>query len=346
MSGAPQGWLAVSLGEPGGIGAELALRAWSERTLHSLPPFAVVGDQQVLRARAHALGTALPTAVPLEPLEPTATAETFADTFTRALPVISVPLGAEAVAGRVRAETAHGVIASLERALSLVRSGTARGLVTLPIMKHVLLDAGFGYPGHTDWLGARAGARPLMLFVSGTFRVAPLTTHIPLRDVADALSVESIVEAGSLLAHSLAQDFGVKSPARLAVAALNPHAGEHGALGREELEVIEPAVRILQERGIAASGPIPADSLFHEESRARFDAVLAMYHDQALIPFKQLDFWGGAQASLGLPFVRTSPDHGPALDIATSGGARIESFIAALHLADEMVRARARGTPS
>ncbi|MDA7987778.1 MAG: 4-hydroxythreonine-4-phosphate dehydrogenase PdxA [Alphaproteobacteria bacterium] len=333
--------LAVSLGEPGGVGPDLAVMAWRDhKNGADLPDFIIVGDADTLAARAKMLGESPPIAIVGEgkPENTTPPEHKLGD----GLGVWHCPLGAEAKVGVAQVETGGGVVDSLETALALATAKTARGLVTLPIHKEALLKSGFRWAGHTGWLEARCNCKALMLFVSGDLRVALLTIHIPLAEVAANVTEAAVVSACERLARGLADDFGI-SAARIAVAGLNPHAGEGGALGREEIDIIAPALESLRARGVAASGPFPADTLFHEDARAQYDAVLAMYHDQALIGLKTADFWGATQMSLGLPIVRTSPDHGTALDIAGGGTARPESFYASLRLADALAARRARG---
>ncbi|MGR4000950.1 MAG: 4-hydroxythreonine-4-phosphate dehydrogenase PdxA [Alphaproteobacteria bacterium] len=331
--------LVVSLGEPAGIGADLALMAWREaREATTLPNFIVVGDAEVLDARAKSLG--------LSPLISILGEGKTAATLPRhrlsdGLGVWHCPLGAEVQVGVARVETGRGVIDSLETAFALTSSGAASGLVTMPIQKQVLLESGFAWAGHTGWLEARCGGEALMLFVSESsdLRVVPLTIHIPLSEVSRHITESVVVSACERLARGLAADFDIPN-ARIAVAGLNPHAGEGGALGREEVEIIAPALELLRSRGIAVSGPLPADTLFHADARSGYDVILAMYHDQALIGLKTVDFWGATQMSLGLPIIRTSPDHGTALDIAASGKARPESFYASLKLAAKLAERR------
>ena len=370
---APPTPIVASLGEPGGIGPELVLDAWEAAAGRAPdppggrpPPFAVVGDAGAVADRARLLGRAVPVEridLPPEagaadggtpapggepaPGEPprwaTQTLERAARAFPRALPVIHEPLGAESRPGEILDATAPGVVRSLERALSLVASGASPALVTLPIAKGVLMRAGFRHPGHTGWLSERLDAEALMLFVSESagLRVALLTVHEPLRSVPARVRAGAVERAALALAEGLRLDFGVASP-RIAVAGLNPHAGEGGAIGREDEDEIAPAVARLRAAGLDARGPVPADALFGPEARRGYDAALAMYHDQALAPFKALDFLGGAQVSLGLPIVRASPDHGTAADIAGRGLAHPDSLLASLRLAASCA-ARRRG---
>jgi 4-hydroxythreonine-4-phosphate dehydrogenase len=266
--------------------------------------------------------------------------------FPDAVPVLDRPLRARVVAGQPSPTAAGAIIGWIETAAGLALSGEVRGLVTAPIAKAPLYDAGFKFPGHTEFLGELTaaasfdGARgPIMMLAAPGLRVSLVTVHEPLARVSSALSVERIVNAGLITAQALRRDFAIAAP-RLAVAGLNPHAGESGAIGREEIEIVEPAVRALRELGVDATGPYPADTLFPAEVRARYDAALCLYHDQALIPIKMLDFWGGVNITLGLPIVRTSPDHGTAFDIAGRGIARADSLIAAVRLADEIAARR------
>ncbi len=296
----------------------------------------VIGDRQALES---APGSPVPVQTVTRP-------EDAALVFAEALPVMDIPLTTSVVAGQPNPANAAAVIRWIETGVGLALTGAVGGLVTAPIAKAPLYAAGFGFPGHTEFLAELTaasrhdGARgPVMMLTAADLRVALVTIHEPLAKVSSLLTVEKIVNAGLVTAQALRRDFGIAAP-RLAVAGLNPHAGESGALGREEIEVIAPAVRALRELGVEANGPSPADSLFHPEARARYDAVLCMYHDQALIPVKMLDFWGGVNVTLGLPIVRTSPDHGTGFDIAGRGLARPDSLIAAIRLAAEIAARR------
>ena len=331
------GPLALTLGDPAGIGPEIIVKAWRVLRL-SGPQFFVVGDAQSLASA------------------PTATAgimrrisspDDVASVFADAIPVLDLPLTSPVVAGQPSKASAAAIIRWIETAVGLALSGTISGVVTAPIAKAPLYEAGFRFPGHTEFLGdltaiARfEGARgPVMMLTAADLRVALVTVHEPIAKVSSRLSVEAIVRTGLVTTEALTRDFGVAKP-RLAVAGLNPHAGEGGSIGREEIDIVEPAVRALQALGIDARGPLPADTLFHAEARAASDAVICLYHDQALIPVKMLDFWGGVNVTLGLPIVRTSPDHGTAFDIAGRGIARADSLIAAIRLADQIARRRA-----
>ncbi len=322
--------LVVTQGDPAGIGPELILRAWLQRRERALPAFAVLADPDHLGRVARGLGWT----VPISQVE----VSKAADTFDAALPVIPLTHAVSAEPGRPDPAYAASVIEAIETAVRLVRSGAASALVTNPIAKHVLYDAGFRHPGHTEFLAALAAApgeaapHPVMMLWSESLAVVPVTVHIPLASVPSALTAELIVETGRIVARELRGRFGLSHP-RLAVAGLNPHAGENGAMGAEDNAIIAPAIEILRQDGIKVSGPLPADTMFHARARSRYDAALAMYHDQALIPIKTIAFDEAVNVTLGLPFVRTSPDHGTAFDIAGKGIARPDSLIAAIKLA-------------
>ena len=325
--------LALTMGEPAGIGGELTLLAWRCRQSAALPPFFALDDPARLERLAAALGWPVP-------LRAIAAPEEAAAVFGHALPVLRVALPHSVVAGRPDAANASAVIEAIRRAVALAGTGSAAALITNPIQKETLYAAGFRHPGHTEFLAELAGgAEVAMMLACPELRVVLATVHLPLGQAVAALSTGKIVAAGRIAAASLARDFAVSSP-RIAVAALNPHAGERGALGREEIEIIAPAVAALRTLGIDAKGPAPADTLFHPAARRRYDAVLCIYHDQALIPLKTIDFAGGVNVTLGLPFIRTSPDHGTALDIAGTGKADPTSLVAALKLAGEMAQRR------
>jgi len=328
--------LAVTLGDPAGVGPEIVAKAWNELR-GSGPAFVVVGDRDALAS----LSGLAPGA-----LRRVATPAEAAALFPGALPVLDLPIGAPVIAGRPTLKAAPAIIRWIEQATDLALSGAVAGVVTAPIAKAPLYEAGFKFPGHTEFLGELtakapyAGARgPVMMLTAKDLKVTLVTVHEPLAKVPCKLSVERIVDAGLVTAQALARDFGVARP-RIAVAGVNPHAGEGGAIGREEVEVVMPAIEALRAAGVEASGPYPADTLFPAEMRTRYDAALCMYHDQALIPVKMLDFWGGVNVTLGLPIVRTSPDHGTGFDIAGRGLARPDSLIAAIRLADQIARTR------
>jgi 4-hydroxythreonine-4-phosphate dehydrogenase len=331
------GPLALTLGDPAGVGPEIIVKAW-QALRHTGPAFMVVGDFQSL-ASASAGGASILKAV----IAPSEAAACFSD----ALPVLDLPLRAAVVSGQPSPSAAPAIVQWIETAVGLALSGSVSGVVTAPIAKSNLYAAGFKFPGHTEFLGELTasatfdGARgPVMMLIAQDLRASLVTVHEPLSKVSGLLSVEKIVNAGLVTAQALRRDFGIAQP-RLAVAGLNPHAGEGGSLGREELDVIAPAVRALSDLGVDVSGPYPADTMFPPAMRARYDAALCIYHDQALIPVKMLDFWGGVNVTLGLPIVRTSPDHGTAFDIAGRGLARADSLVAAIRLAEQMAKARA-----
>jgi 4-hydroxythreonine-4-phosphate dehydrogenase len=328
--------LALTLGDPAGVGPEIIVKAWNLLRA-SGPAFVVVGDFQAL---ASASGSSMRTVRRV-----TTTKEAVA-VFAEALPVLDIPLRSPVIAGQPSSTAAPAIIRWIETAVGLALSGAVSGLVTAPIAKAPLYEAGFGFPGHTEFLGELTaaanyqGARgPIMMLAVEGLRTTLVTVHEPLSKVGASLSVDKIVNAGLVTAQALRRDFGIAEP-RLAVAGFNPHAGEDGTIGREDAEIIAPAVAALRAQGVAATGPTPADSLFHEAARARFDAAVCMYHDQALIPVKMLDFWGGVNVTLGLPIVRTSPDHGTAFDIAGRGLARPDSLIAAIRMAGEIAARR------
>ena len=325
--------LALTMGEPAGIGGEITLAAWLRRG-EGVPPFFALDDPDRLAALARRLGLAVP-------IREIGIAEEAAGCFADALPVLPVILAARVEPGHPSGVNAAAVVAAIERAVALVRSGQAAALVTNPIHKETLYTAGFRHPGHTEFLAELAGAgAPVMMLACPGLRVVPVTIHLSLQAAVAALTADAIIAAGRTTVAALRRDFAIPAP-RLVVAGLNPHAGEGGALGREEIEIIAPAVAALAAEGIAVAGPFPADTLFHAAARQRYDAALCMYHDQALIPLKTIDFSGGVNVTLGLPFIRTSPDHGTAFDIAGTGRADPASLIAALKLAGAMARRRA-----
>ncbi|MDD9910986.1 MAG: 4-hydroxythreonine-4-phosphate dehydrogenase PdxA [Ahrensia sp.] len=332
--------LVVSIGEPAGIGADVLLTAWNNaRSKHhdELPPFFVVGDADHLKRRAEHLGIDIECQTDPAPQSASAVGD--------ALPVLPLKSRLTGDPGRPVASDAAGVIEAIETGVQLLRDKRASGLVTLPINKASLYETGFPYPGHTEYLGALAQdwpssnqtPRPAMMLAGPQLRAVPVTIHISLADVPSALTVQAIIEAGTITDHDLRSRFGVAEP-RLAVSGLNPHAGENGAMGDEELRVIAPAIEQLREAGINAFGPLPADTMFHAAARATYDAAICMYHDQALIPAKALDFDETVNATLGLPFIRTSPDHGTAFDLAGTGKANPASFVAALRMAWDMAQ--------
>ncbi len=325
--------LALTQGDPAGIGPDITLAAWLRRGELDLPPFLFLGDADILAARASQLGLS----VPLMAADPA----TAGDIFRDALPVLPIEAGVSVVAGEPHVATAKGTIAAIEMAVSLSMSGRTSAVVTNPIAKSVLYDAGFGFPGHTEFLAdlaTRATGKPVMpvmLLAGPKLRAIPVTIHIPLKEVPHALTSELIAETCRITDHDLRNRFGIAKP-RLAVAGLNPHAGENGALGKEDDEIVRPAIDRLRAEGIDAFGPLPADTMFHDDARRRYDVAICMYHDQALIPAKALGFDDSVNVTLGLPFVRTSPDHGTAFGIAGKGIAKEDSLVAALRLANEI----------
>lgn len=326
--------IALTIGDPAGIGPELALSAWSARREKDIPAFYAIADARQLAARAHRLGWTVPIAEIGGPAEAAAA-------FDDALPLLPLSCGLGENPGRPDAANAAGILESIERAVGDCMEGGAAAVVTNPIAKKVLYDSGFRFPGHTEYLAhlaARATGRPVqpvMMLAGPQLSTVPVTIHVALAEVPSLLTSELIVATARIVAADLRSRFGIARP-RLAIAGLNPHAGEDGTMGQEDRTVVKPAVEALVAEGIAAFGPLPADTMFHGEARARYDAALCMYHDQALIPVKTLAFDDTVNVTLGLPFVRTSPDHGTAFDIAGTGKARPNSLIAALKLADRL----------
>ncbi|WP_417829446.1 4-hydroxythreonine-4-phosphate dehydrogenase PdxA [Thalassospira sp.] len=323
--------IALTIGEPGGIGPELALKAWLRRKKDALPPFFLI-------APLHLLKQAVAENTLDVPLKAISTPQEACSVFNDALPVLEITNpGIEVITGIASSKTASVVIESITKAVHLATTGEAAALVTNPIQKSALYEAGFNHPGHTEFLAdlAGPGTLPVMMLANSKLRVVPLTIHIAIKDVPKQLTTDLIIERCRITHQSLQNGFGIAAP-RLAIAGLNPHAGEDGAMGTEEKTVMEPAIEQLRREGINVIGPLPADTMFHEEARANYDVALCPYHDQALIPVKTLDFHGGVNVTLGLPFIRTSPDHGTALDIAGKGIARPDSLIAALRMAAEM----------
>jgi len=325
------------MGEPAGIGGELALAAWSRRS-EGVPVFVTIDDPTRLKALAGLIGIS----VPIQTIDRIEDAQ---DAWMIGLPVLAHSLAAQTQPGRLDARNSSMVISAIEQAVALVQSGAAAAMVTNPIHKKILIEAGFTHPGHTEFLAALAGpgVMPVMMLACNTLRVVPITVHLALRRVFEVLDTSLILRTAQITEAALRRDFGIASP-RLAIAGLNPHAGESGAFGREEAELIIPAIDELRDEGLRVSGPLPADTMFHAAARAQYDVALCMYHDQALIPIKTIDFDHGVNVTLGLPFIRTSPDHGTALDIAGTGRAKPDSLIAALRMAANMVAARDRHT--
>jgi 4-hydroxythreonine-4-phosphate dehydrogenase len=326
--------LALTMGDPAGIGPEITVKAWAART-GSTHPFMVLGTASIYEAAMTCLDLSIQVVRVASPHEAI-------EAFATGLPVMDMPLPAPIAPGVAEPANGPAVTGAIEAGVKLCAGEQVLGLVTNPITKAMLYGAGFQYPGHTEYLAALAAdhfeipePHPVMMLAAPDLRVVPLTIHMPLRDVPAAITSENIVRTGAIMAEALARDFGCASP-RIAVAGLNPHAGEDGTIGIEDRDVIAPAVEILNGMGIRAFGPLSADTLFHADARTRYDAALCMYHDQALIPIKTLDFERGVNVTLGLPFVRTSPDHGTAYDIAGKGVAKPSNLLAALSMAADL----------
>jgi 4-hydroxythreonine-4-phosphate dehydrogenase len=308
----------------------LTIHLWRRRSELRLPPFYLIGEAEFIKRRARMLGIDIAVNI----VTPPQTIEC----FQRALPIVPLDTAITATPGKPDASSAPAAIASIRRAVADVLSGLAAAIVTNPVAKNVLYRSGFAEPGHTEFLArlaqeaTRNAARPVMMLWSPELAVVPVTIHLPLKDVATHLTSDLITETGRIAARDLTRRFGISRP-RLAIAGLNPHAGEEGALGAEDAAIVAPAVKRLQDEGIDAAGPMPADTMFHARARTAYDVALCMYHDQALIPIKTLAFDHAVNVTLGLPFVRTSPDHGTAFDIAGNGTADPSSLIAALTLA-------------
>jgi 4-hydroxythreonine-4-phosphate dehydrogenase len=326
--------LALTMGDPAGIGIDITLRAWRDRAAHGLQPFVLFGDADVIATRATACGLDVPIV----------RSGSLADThrqFARQLPVFHVPCAAASRPGSPDSRNGAAVIQTIDFAVAAVVRGEASAIVTNPIAKHVLHEAGFRHPGHTEYLGALAeqhhpGQRytPVMMLAADEplIRVVPLTVHVPVARVPGMITPDLIIATTRITNRALIEQFGIARP-RIAIAGLNPHAGEHGSIGTEDRDIIAPAIARLCAEGMSVTGPHSADTLFHGPARATYDAVIAMYHDQALIPIKTLAFDTGVNLTLGLPFVRTSPDHGTAFDIAGRNLASPTSLIAALQMA-------------
>jgi len=322
--------LALTLGEPAGIGPDITIAVWRRRAELGLGPFYLLADPKFLARRAARIAPGLPIAT----VEPAAAIAA----FKTALPVVDIGVTVTAEPGHPDQSSAPAALAAIRRAVADVHAGAAAAIVTNPVAKNVLYCSGFTEPGHTEYLAKLAQeasgrhVQPVMMLWSPELAVVPVTIHLPLKDVVAKLTTELVVTTGRIVAHDLRERFGLARP-RLAIAGLNPHAGEEGALGEEDITVVRPAVERLKAEGIDARGPLPADSLFHQAARQTYDVALAMYHDQALIPIKTLAFDHAVNVTLGLPFVRTSPDHGTAFDIAGTGRANPSSLIAAIKLA-------------
>ncbi len=327
--------LALSLGEPAGIGPEIIAAAWRALSAEG-PVFCVIGDAALMRRQG-------------VPVQAVPSIGEGAAVFARALPVLDIPLPAPVSPGRPELANAGSVADWIETAVGLALSGEASGVVTSPIAKAPLYAAGFRFPGHTEFIADLtadapfSGTRgPVMMLTARDLRACLVTIHAPLSEVPELVTAERVIRTARVVHESMRRDFGIARP-RLALAALNPHAGESGSIGLEEIEVLRPAAEALRAEGIAITDPLPADTMFHDEARATYDAAICLYHDQALIPVKTLDFWGGVNTTLGLPVIRTSPDHGTGFDIAGKGLARPDSLIAAIRLAGLMAAKRVAG---
>ena len=336
MTGRP---LIVTMGDPAGVGPEIIAKAWPVLAtppgpLAPITPFVVIGDADVLASQ----GT---------PVEQIFSPSDARGVFGRAIPVLHHPAPAKVTPGKPDPHNAPAVADWIERAVDLVISGEGGGVVTAPIAKAPMYASGFRFPGHTEFIAELtadmpfSGTRgPVMMLTAKDLRACLVTIHVAIDQLPELVTADRVMRVARVVHESMKRDFAIAAP-RLAMAALNPHAGEGGSIGLQEVEVLRPAAAALRAEGLNITDPLPADTLFHDEARARYDATICLYHDQALIPVKTLDFWGGVNATLGLPIVRTSPDHGTGFDIAGKGIARADSFIAAVRLASEMAAARA-----
>ena len=325
--------LAVTMGEPAGVGGEIVLAAW--QALHAAgPAFFVIDDPARLVQLARLVKHDITITTIISAAEASAV-------FKTALPVLSVGTVIASTPGRLDPANAGAVVRSIEMAVAFAKSGAASAVVTNPIQKSTLYDAGFKYPGHTEFLGALAGGgrAPVMMLACPGLRVVPVTVHQSLKSAVAGLTTAAIIAQSITTAAALQRDFGIAAP-RLAIAGLNPHAGEAGAMGDEEARIIQPAIDALRAHGLQVTGPLPPDTMFTPRARPTYDVAICMYHDQALIPLKALDIDGGVNVTLGLNIVRTSPDHGTALDIAGKGVAHPGSLITALQMADEIAMRR------
>lgn len=328
--------LAVTMGDPAGIGLDIVLSAWAKRQSEPLPPLVFIADPGAVEDRARALGLSIDVVV--------VDRVVLGDRRPDRLCILPVRLATKPEPGRPDPANGQAVIASIERAVAETAAGRTSAVVTAPISKATLYSGGFGHPGHTEFLGELAKlhypgqqSTPVMMLAAEELRVVPVTVHMPLAAVSEALTIDRVVEVCRITARDLVLRFGLDRP-RIAVAGLNPHAGEGGSLGLEEIEIIAPAIEALRKEGLHVTGPLSADAMFHAAARQQYDVAVCMYHDQALIPLKTLAFDTGVNVTLGLPFVRTSPDHGTAFDIAGTGRASPVSFIAALRLAAHICR--------
>ncbi|MFG6281513.1 4-hydroxythreonine-4-phosphate dehydrogenase PdxA [Sphingomonas sp. S6] len=324
--------LAIAMGDPAGVGPEIIAKSWVVRTLRSLPPFAMVGDAGAVARVWDG---------PIEVIDDIAAAPVV---FDRALPVLATEPAGDVVPGTATIPGARAALSALEYAIALAQRGAARALVTGPVSKAQLYGIGFNQPGQTEFVAERCGVAAedaVMMLAGPSLRVVPLTAHVPLAAVPSLLSIDLLVTKARTTATALRRDFGIAAP-RLAFAGVNPHAGESGTIGREEIDILEPAIAQLRAEGIDAKGPFAADTLFHARARKHYDAALCCYHDQALVPIKTLHFDEGVNMTLGLPIVRTSPDHGTAFNLAGSDRAHPGAMIAAIAMAGQAADRRAR----
>jgi 4-hydroxythreonine-4-phosphate dehydrogenase len=326
--------IAVTMGEPGGIGGEISLKAWLRRHELKLPPFFLIDDPD----RLNNISSRLNWDIPIKSIRKANDALALS---VSALPVFPIKLKAKDIPGQARTENAPAVLESIRCAVNFVQKNEASAIVTNPIQKKTLYDIGFEYPGHTEFLAnlAQITKPPIMMLACNSLRVVPVTIHQALAEAIRSLNQEKIITAAEQTILSLRQDFAIKRP-HLMIAGLNPHAGENGSMGREEIDIIDPAIKHLKRAGYSITGPAPADTLFHDRARENYDAAICMYHDQALIPLKTVDFRSGVNITLGLPFIRTSPDHGTALELAGTGAADESSFVAALKAAATIIANR------
>ena len=322
--------LAVTMGEPAGVGGEIILKAWQARVEQDLPAFFTIDNIPRLKAIA-----------PDCPIKEISTPDEAMDAFNHALPVLNIDLPEKPKLGALNPANGRAVLTSIEMGVEFCMKGEASAMVTNPIHKAALYNVGFKHPGHTEFIAHLCGENetPVMMLMAKDLRCVPLTVHIPLKDVPQAVTQALIIEKARILRHALQQDFGIQNP-HIAVAGLNPHAGEDNKIGFEDSTVIAPAIEALRQEGVNITGPHPADTMFHEQARAQYDAAIGMYHDQALIPVKTIDFHGGVNITLGLSVVRTSPDHGTALDIAGQNIANYQSLMNAIKAAAQIVENR------
>jgi len=326
--------IAVTIGEPSGVGPEVVMKAWFKRKEFSLAPFFVIGSAELLQKQAALLNLHIPISVITAPGQAI-------HVFENTLPVLDFNYGSDFAFAAPSPDTASMVISSIDKAVELILAGKACAMTTAPIHKAALYSAGFNSPGHTEYLAELCekhtgeNYHPVMMLACAELCVVPLTIHVALKDVPGLISYALLVKTIGTIHEAMKKYFGLQFPS-IAVSGLNPHAGEDNAMGLEDSEIIAPAIDALKKKGIRLRGPMPADTMFHKAARAKYDVALCMYHDQALIPVKTLDFDGGVNVTLGLPIIRTSPDHGTALDIAGKGLANPTSMINSLKLAERM----------